>query len=112
MPFARLAPATAIALTAIGAAAVAADTYLPPDDREPPRPTYHHGHVVHDAHVVPQDEVVLRGPLHGLRARVVAVQHKFFDAEPWVELLAMQPDDNGHLYWLMVPACALERVRQ
>ena len=108
----RLAPVAAVGLTAIVAGAVSADQYAPPDDTVPPRPAYHHGHVVSVAHVDLQDEVVLRGPLHGVHARVVAIQHKFFDAEPWVELLAIAPDDNGHLYWLMVPACALDRVRR
>lgn len=109
MPFARLAT-LAVGLTAIAAGGVAAD-HLPPEERQPPRPAHTHQHTTSVGHADLQDEVIITsGPLRGVRARVLALQHRFFDAEVWAELLTLEPDANGHLLWIMAPACAIRRL--
>lgn len=111
MSIAHVAPATAVAFTAIIAGAVSADQYLPRDEREPPRPAHTHHHTTSVGHASLQDEVVITsGPLRGVHARVLGLQHRFFDAEVWAELLTLEPDSNGHLLWIMAPACAIQRV--
>lgn len=96
-------------LAVLLAAAVLA---APAADDDALRPAHLHGHS-HVSRIRPQDEVIIiSGPLTGIHARVLAVQHKFFDAEVWAELLLLQPDENGHLHWILAPICSLHRVEQ